>query len=115
MKLSVRQTVIRYGISFALAGFGSLLALWVATSLPAQVTYRIHEHYTFSNPGSDSSFALGVLLPKSGPYQQVSTPESSGARPVATRQNAETQALLFEAPLPSGDTTVDIAYTVTLR
>ena len=115
MKLSVRQTIIRYGVSFALAGFGTLLALQAFSAFPAQVTYRIHERYTFSNPGSDSSFALGVLLPKSGPYQQVSAPESSGARPVETRQNAETQALLFESPLPSGDTVVDIAYTVTLR
>lgn len=115
MKLSARQTIIRYGVSFALAGFGSLLALWVATSLPAQVTYRIHERYTFSNPGPESTFALGVLLPKSGPYQQVSAPESSGARPVETRQNPDTQALLFESTLPSGDTTVDIAYTAILK
>ena len=115
MKLSVRQTVIRYGISFALAGFGSLLALLIATALPAQVVYRIHERYTFSNPGSDSTFALGVLLPKSGPYQQVSAPETTGAHPVGTLQNVENQSLLFESSLPSGDTVVDIAYTVTLR
>ncbi len=115
MKPSTRQTVIRYGISFALAGFGSLLALWVATSLPAQVAYRIHERYTFSNSGPESTFALGVLLPKSGPYQQVTAPESSGARPAEIRQNPDTQALLFEGLLPPGDTTVDIAYTVTLK
>ncbi|MBN1372644.1 MAG: hypothetical protein JW987_11955 [Anaerolineaceae bacterium] len=115
MKLSPRQTAIRYGVSAALAACGSLLALLAFSALPAQVAYRIHERYTFSNPGPESTFALGVLLPKSGPYQQVSTPESIGARPVATHQNPDTQVLLFEAPLPPGDTTVDIAYTATLK
>ncbi len=115
MKLSLRQNVIRYAVSIALASAGSLLVLLLFSRLPAQVAYRIHERYTFSNPGSDSTLALGVLLPKSGPYQQVTAPETSGARPVETRQNNQTQALLFETTLPPGDTTVDIAYTGTLR
>lgn len=115
MKLSKRQNIIRYGVSIVLAACGSLLALLAFSAFPAQVVYRIHERYTFSNPGTESTFALGVLLPKSGPYQQVSTPESSGARPVEIRQNPDTQALLFEGPLPPGDTTVDVAYTAILK
>lgn len=115
MKLSLRQTILRYGVSITLACFGSFFALFLSSTLPAQVQYRIHEYYTFSNPGAESTFALGVLLPKSGPYQQVTEPETTGAHPVDIRRSAETQTLLFEAPLPPGDSTVGIAYTVTLH
>jgi len=39
--------------------------------LPANIHYHVTEKYTFSGGAIDTPVYLGVILPKSGPYQQV--------------------------------------------
>ena len=39
--------------------------------LPANVYYHVAERYTFSGGDIDTPIYLGVMIPKSGPYQQV--------------------------------------------
>ena len=50
-------------ISFAVLGSFFLL--------PANIHYHVTERYVFSGMGEDTPFYLGIMLPKSGPYQMV--------------------------------------------
>ena len=45
--------------------------------LSANVHYHVAERYTFSGGEKDSQIYLGVMLPKSGPYQQVENVRTS--------------------------------------
>jgi hypothetical protein len=45
--------------------FGSFLLL------PAQLHYHIEEKYLFSAEEGEAAIFLGILIPKSGPYQEV--------------------------------------------
>jgi hypothetical protein len=45
--------------------------------LPANIHYHVTERFVFSGAGENSSVYLGVMLPKSGPYQWVGNIEIS--------------------------------------
>ena len=68
-----------------LCGLRGLLCLGLITFivlgaffwLPANVNYHVTERYIFSSDSEDTLVFLGVMLPKSGPYQWVSNIEVS--------------------------------------
>ena len=45
--------------------------------LPANIQYHVTERYVFSSEGEETPVYLGVMLPKSGPYQWVGNLEIS--------------------------------------
>jgi len=51
--------------------------LWSFFCCPANIKYHVTERYDFSGEGEDGSVYLGVMLPKSGPYQWVGNIEIS--------------------------------------
>ncbi len=65
--------------------FGSFLLL------PAHLHYHIEERYSLSTDGSGSAVYLGVLVPKSGPYQEVKNVNISwdGVQEREAKQNVE--------------------------
>jgi len=66
--LIIMYRAMRAGLCLGLLCFMIVGAyLW----MPANVYYHVTERYIFSNLGDDTQIYLGVLLPKSGPYQWV--------------------------------------------
>lgn len=59
---------LRSILCLGLIGFVVLGAFFC---LPAHVRYHVTERYVFSGTGEDAPVYLGVMLPKSGPYQWV--------------------------------------------
>ncbi len=58
---------------------------------PAHIHYHIEEKYLFSSDESDAIVHLGILIPKSGPYQEVKNIKISwdGAQERENRQSVE--------------------------
>jgi protein tyrosine phosphatase (PTP) superfamily phosphohydrolase (DUF442 family) len=48
-----------------------LLFLFAYLGLPASAYYRVTERYLFTAPDEEALISLGVLVPRSGPYQTV--------------------------------------------
>lgn len=67
MKPTIRK-LLYYLLSVVVIGIAAVIGYYV---LPARISYTVTERYTFSGAQNDSSVALGVMLPKSGPYQEV--------------------------------------------
>ncbi|MGC9469605.1 MAG: transglutaminase domain-containing protein [Anaerolineae bacterium] len=84
--------------------------------LPARVRYHVRESYTFSGPEADVPVALGVMVPRSGPYQTVSAAALTWDGEVERQTEAALELLLLSGVLdPDGQQTAIIAYDVTLR
>ena len=115
-KLTRRQQIIRYAVSLPLGIAGGLGILLIFLWLPARVTYQIRESYAFSLPaGQSGPVALGVLLPKSGPYQKVSDPQISGGDTQTWQDYPEVRLLQLSGDLPAGETSISITYEVTIQ
>jgi len=72
----------------AVVTFGSFLLL------PAHLHYHIEEKYLFSIEEGEAAIYLGILIPKSGPYQEVknimiSWDDSTAKRVINPPQEAE--------------------------
>lgn len=82
---------------------------------PASVRYHIEEKYLFSSTGPDSNVHLGVLVPKSGPYQEIRNLHITwdGAQERITQPSNE--AIKLSAKLPQrGEQEAIISYDVIL-
>jgi transglutaminase-like putative cysteine protease len=83
--------------------------------LPAKARYRVIEQYQFVAAAESGDVALGVLVPQSGPYQDVSVIDVgwSGARAREWAPNLE--ILMLSGSLPTGATeTATVSYEVVL-
>ena len=69
----------------AVVTYGSFLLL------PAHLHYHIEERYTISTDDDEAAVYLGVLIPKSGPYQEVRNSQISwnGEQEREARRNVE--------------------------
>ena len=96
-----------------------LLALAVLAAfflIPTTVRYHVVERYTFAGGESQIPLALGVIVPRSGPYQTVS-PAAVEWEGILMRHTESTiELLLLEGTLGSdGRQTAQISYDVILR
>jgi hypothetical protein len=71
-KMSTKSTSLLYILKFVLClGLITFIVVGAFFQLPANVHYHVAESYPFSGGDMDAPVYLGVMLPKSGPYQQV--------------------------------------------
>jgi transglutaminase-like putative cysteine protease len=79
--------------------------------LPATVRYRVTERYQFAAAAESGSIALGVLTPKSGPYQHVSAVDFTWNGDFARESAANVDILMLSGSLPAWRTeTATFAY-----
>lgn len=104
---------------FILCLFGALLggAAFLAGFLwaPASVHYQITERYAFT-ASEDAQVALAVLLPRSGPYQEVSPPQVTWEGSRQQQAEAGVDVLRLHGSIGAdGSAEAAIAYSVRLR
>ena len=63
--------LITAGSLVAILALLSITALGAYTLLPAKIHYRITKTFHISQNAGDADINLGLMLPKSGPYQSV--------------------------------------------
>jgi hypothetical protein len=70
---------------------------------PASVRYHVEEKYTFSSAGPGATIHLGMLAPKSGPYQEIENLHITwdGTQEIETQPSVE--IIKLSAKLPHGD------------
>jgi hypothetical protein len=83
---------------------------------PVSITYVFTERYVFSPPNQPSAARLVILIPTSGPYQEVDTPDLSWDGLSTAVSYPGVDAYRLEGTLPAGlATEASISYRVTLR
>lgn len=83
--------------------------------LPATVRYRVTEQYQFAAAAEPGTIALGVLTPKSGPYQHVSAVDFTWNSDFARESAVNVDILMLSGTLPAGATeTATFVYEVVL-
>ena len=79
--------------------FGTLIgALY---GLPATARYRVIEQYQFSAAAESGDIALGVLAPRSGPYQRVSAVDVGWNGEIAREYMPDLEILMLSGTLPA--------------
>lgn len=92
--------IIRWGIVFLLALVFVFLSLyWI----PGELHYVITETYSFTSD-EDTPLFLGVLLPTSSHYQEVSEPDITWQGVWDIRSDGRLDIVLFEVDLQAGET-----------
>lgn len=82
--------------------------------LPASVDYTITEQYSFETAEDDASIFLGVLLPKSGPYQEVIVSEISWDGTVSREYAHYIDVVKFEGEM-AGDSERDAVVELSVK
>jgi hypothetical protein len=92
------------------------LTLWGIYLAPGQAVYQIQETYTFRGAQAGSPLALAALLPVSGPYQVVSSPDVSWSGISHLQEHPQTAVLeLLGTADASGAAVARISYQVRLK
>ncbi len=68
---AIQQSLLRGLGGIICLGFIIFVVLGSFFLLPANIYYHVIERYTFSESRENTPFYLGIMLPKSGPYQDV--------------------------------------------
>jgi len=98
---------------YLLVLFGAMLG--ALCGLPASVRYRVTEQYQFVSAAESGDIALGVLVPQSGPYQQVSAVSIDWNGDIARESAPNLDVLMLSGTLPAETTTTArVAYEVIL-
>lgn len=98
---------------YVAALFGAMLgALY---GLPATARYRVVEQYQFTAGAESGDIALGVLTPRSGPYQRVSAVDVTWDGEISRERVPDLEILRLWGTLPAGTTrTATVAYEAVL-
>jgi len=100
---------------FVYVGVLSGAMLGALYGLPATVRYRVTEQYHFTAAAESGDVALGLLVPQSGPYQQVGTIDINWNSGIVRESTPNVDILMLSGPLPAGaTTTATVAYEVVL-
>ena len=92
-----------------------VIVLGAFFQLSASVHYHVVEKFTFSGGDTDSSIFLGVMLPKSGPYQQIENVYISWDGSLQKDTLGFMDAVKLSGVKPTGkDLVAGIEYEVTL-
>jgi len=90
-----------------------LLVAWLW--LPTTIRYHITEHYQLQSTGADSHVFLGVMLPKTGPYQRVENLTISWEENRSLEEHPEIDVVKLTGDVrPPGTLAAAIAYDVVL-
>ncbi len=89
--------------------------LWALYGLPASVRYRVTEHYQFTAAAETGTVALGLLVPKSGPYQHVLSVDVVWDGDETRESASGVDVVMLAGQLDAGEIqTASIAYEVIL-
>ena len=117
------MSIFKFSNRYLRGGFGLILCAITLVAvtfgsfflLPVHLHYHVEERYLFSTSEDDATVYLGVLIPQSGPYQEIKNINISweGIQERESKQSVEVIKLAGKLPA-GGNQEAIISYDVVL-